>query len=76
VWKRCPQVTTVLQVGGHTAESVIPFSDVLHDIPEDATFSRHPNPATDAALIYFTSGTSGPPKMVLHNQISYPLGEL
>lgn len=25
------------------------------------------------ALIYFTSGTTGPPKMVLHTQTSYPL---
>ncbi|OAF54685.1 hypothetical protein VC83_08830 [Pseudogymnoascus destructans] len=25
------------------------------------------------ALLYFTSGTSGPPKMVRHNQVSYPL---
>ncbi|KAF8583406.1 acetyl-coenzyme A synthetase family protein [Ramaria rubella] len=32
--------------------------------------------AKDPCIIYFTSGTSGFPKMVLHNQISYPLGSV
>ncbi|KAF8515718.1 hypothetical protein BU17DRAFT_76813 [Hysterangium stoloniferum] len=32
--------------------------------------------AKETSIIYFTSGTSGPPKMVVHNQISYPLGHV
>ncbi|KAJ9263250.1 hypothetical protein DTO212C5_7676 [Paecilomyces variotii] len=70
---QCPQLKTILQVGGNAPEGVVSYFDALGKIEQHVQFSRQPNKATDPALIYFTSGTSGPPKMVLHNQISYPL---
>jgi acyl-coenzyme A synthetase/AMP-(fatty) acid ligase len=37
----------------------------------------HPhNPSADPMMIYFTSGTAGPPKMVLHTHTSYPIGHV
>jgi acetyl-CoA synthetase/medium-chain acyl-CoA synthetase len=30
-------------------------------------------PSNEPGLVYFTSGTTGPPKLVLHTQASYPL---
>jgi acetyl-CoA synthetase len=35
-----------------------------------------PTPATDPMLLYFTSGTTAKPKLVLHDQTSYPVGHL
>ncbi|MGZ0711101.1 AMP-binding protein (plasmid) [Coraliomargarita sp. W4R53] len=35
-----------------------------------------PTPAGDAALLYFTSGTTSQPKLVRHTHVSYPVGHL
>lgn len=35
---------------------------------------RRPTPSSDPCLVYFTSGTVGNPKMVLHTHASYPIG--
>src|ERR1041384_6743215 len=40
----------------------------------DATFDPEPIRSDEPGIIYFTSGTTGPPKMVLHTQASYGLG--
>ena len=39
-----------------------------------ADFEPAPTRADEPGIIYFTSGTTGPPKMVLHTQASYGLG--
>jgi len=40
----------------------------------DPTFDPEPTRSDDPGIIYFTSGTTGQPKMVLHTQASYGLG--
>jgi len=40
----------------------------------DAAFETEPTRSADPGLIYFTSGTTGQPKMVLHTQASYGMG--
>lgn len=35
-----------------------------------------PTPASDTALLYFTSGTTNRPKLVQHTHVSYPVGHL
>lgn len=50
------------------------FHSELSKIPHDTHVSVPSTlTPTSPALIFFTSGTTGPPKMVLHTQTSYPL---
>lgn len=59
---------------GHPPSGWLGF-DVLHDAPG----RFEPDAATladDPMLLYFTSGTTSRPKMVLHSHQSYPVGHL
>jgi acetyl-CoA synthetase/medium-chain acyl-CoA synthetase len=40
------------------------------------TLKREPTRADEPMMIYFTSGTVGYPKMVLHTHVSYPIGHV
>ncbi|TMP96337.1 MAG: acyl-CoA synthetase, partial [Verrucomicrobia bacterium] len=48
------------------------FGAGMRDAAPD--FDCEPTRSDDPGIIYFTSGTTGPPKMVLHTQASYGLG--
>lgn len=60
-------------VGGSTA-SWIPYTEADAESPEFAPDRL--TLATDPFLLYFTSGTTAKPKMVLHTHQSYPVGHL
>jgi len=66
-------LTAKLVVNG-TAEGFVPFelaySGDAEFTPAKATL------ATDPLLLYFTSGTTAKPKLVLHTHASYPVGHL
>lgn len=69
-----PTVKTVLSVGPMVPEG---FKDFHNGIDKAAMFVRpeHPNTNDDISLMYFTSGTTGGPKMVAHD-FTYPLGHI
>jgi medium-chain acyl-CoA synthetase len=54
--------------------SWIPYSKLLSSVPQNIKWKGTPFKADDPSIIYFTSGTTGMPKMVQHTQISYPFG--
>jgi acetyl-CoA synthetase len=60
-----------LAVGG--APGFISFEEALN---APAHFPRVATRATDPLLLYFTSGTTAKPKLVLHTHASYPVGHL
>ncbi len=61
-----------LVVGG-TAAGFTPYDDALS---APASVARARTKATDPLLLYFTSGTTAKPKLVLHTHQSYPVGHL
>ena len=72
--KEAPSVEKLITVGS-ARDKWESFHDFYEQFPD--TFSRPADSTknTDVMLLYFTSGTSGNPKMVQHN-FAYPLGHI
>ncbi|MBT2503856.1 AMP-binding protein [Curtobacterium sp. ISL-83] len=51
-------------------------TDLGDPAPADEVLPTVATAASDPCLIYFTSGTTSRPKMVVHTQTSYPVGHL
>lgn len=71
---QCPALEHVIQIGESAPlADVIDFNKALEAVPLNVKFAGVQPDVDRPAIVYFTSGTSGPPKMVQHNAISYPL---
>ena len=69
-----PTIKALVSVGPYVPEGFHDFHKEWEQVPP---FQRplHPNSNDDISLLYFTSGTSGEPKMVAHD-FTYPLGHI
>jgi len=76
VRERCPSVReSVLTEHTHSGaqhEGWLNYQAILRDASPEFTGPK--TRSDDPCLIYFTSGTVGYPKMVLHTHASYPIG--
>ena len=71
---KCPSLQYCISTGSHVPEGWLNFTQ---GCTEAAPFKRPEfvNANDDISLMYFTSGTTGEPKMVAHD-FSYPLGHI
>lgn len=71
---KCPSLTTLISTGPIVPEGWLDFDK---EIESAAPFVRPElaNTNDDVSLMYFTSGTTGNPKMVAHD-FTYPLGHI
>lgn len=72
--KDSPSLKTLISIGPLMPEGFHDWHREWNDVPP-FTRPEHANSNSDTMLIYFTSGTSGEPKMVAHDFL-YALGHL
>ena len=73
----CPTVNHVCIVGSNIPEGFIDFRKMLAQSPTgfERPTGKDAIKVTDRMLMYFSSGTTGMPKMIWHD-FSYPLGHI
>lgn len=71
---KCPNVKHVISVGPEVYDGFEDFGQGIENAPAYVR-DEHVNNNDDISIIYFTSGTSGNPKMVAHD-FTYPLGHI
>lgn len=71
---KCPSVKHVISVGPEVYDGFEDFGQGIENAPAYVR-DEHVNNNDDISIIYFTSGTSGDPKMVAHD-FTYPLGHI
>ena len=69
----CNTLKSVAIVGENIPEGFINFRDTYCNYSDE--LERIYNETTDPMLLYFSSGTTGMPKMILHNY-AYPIGHI
>lgn len=73
VAETCPSLEVPIVVGGER-DGWIAYESLLANAPAD--FTPHRTRSDDPCMLYFTSGTTAHPKMVLHTHASYPIGHV
>ncbi len=77
--KECPSLTCKLLIDGKRPGWISYLTELDYPAPVSAKIVNLPSmkktKSTDPLVIFFTSGTTGEPKMVVHEQ-SYPLGHI
>jgi acetyl-CoA synthetase len=71
---KCPSVKHVISVGPEVYDGFEDFTQGIENAPAYVR-DEYVNNNDDISIIYFTSGTSGTPKMVAHD-FTYPLGHI
>jgi acyl-coenzyme A synthetase/AMP-(fatty) acid ligase len=67
----CPELRHLIVIGGSEKQGTLSYRGLMDSASSD--FAPIPTRSDEPAMAFFTSGTTGNPKMVLHTHASYPI---